>query len=364
MNQTVRKRGEKPKHKEQASIKDVARIAGVSIATVSRCINDQERVREATRRRVQNAISATGYRPNTLAQSFRRGKSQIIMVVLPSVGDPFFTAVMRGIRLVATGRGYSLLINETQFNTMTADEIGAMIVSSHMDGIVLLASMSPFGTEILSARSHQTLPIVIGCETISPELSDFPGVHIDNVGAASEATDYLLNMGHRNIAFIDGRESSLLTRDRKTGYCMAMRKARIPIQAGWVQEGKMTIEGAIEATRLLLRHPVRPTAIFCANDEMAMGCMHAIKAAGLNIPRDISVIGFDDVRYAGILDPPLTTIRQPAEEIGKRVMHRLLREIEEGRSSSAVTEIVHHELIIRQSVAPPSPADPANQAAA
>jgi len=364
MNQTVRKRGARPKHKEQASIKDVARIAGVSIATVSRCINDQERVRESTRKRVQNAIAATGYRPNTLAQSFRRGKSHIIMVVLPSVGDPFFTAVMRGIRLVATGRGYSLLINETQFNTMSADEIGAMIVSNHVDGIVLLASMSPFGTEVLSERSHQALPIVIGCETISPDLSDFPGVHIDNVGAASEATDYLVKMGHRKIAFIDGQESSLLTRDRKTGYYQSMRKANLPIEDGWVQEGNMTIEGAIEATRRLLHHPARPTAIFCANDEMAMGCMHAIKAAGLSIPEDMSVIGFDDVRYAAILDPPLTTIRQPAEEIGQRVMHRLFSEIEEGRSPSANTEIVHHELIVRQSVAAPSPADPAHRVAA
>jgi len=356
MNQTATKRGTRPKHRDQASIKDVARIAGVSIATVSRCINDRERVRESTRKRVENAISATGYRPNTLAQSFRRGKSHIIMVVLPSVGDPFFTDVMRGIRTVAEGRGYSLLINETQVNTMTADEIGAMIVSSHVDGIVLLASMSPFGTEVLSERSHRALPIVIGCETISPELSGFPGVHIDNVGAASEATEYLLKMGHRNIAFIDGQESSLLTRDRKSGYRLAMRKANIAIEDGWVQEGKMTLDGAIEATRILLEHRNRPTAIFCANDEMAMGCMHAVKAAGLKIPEDISVLGFDDVRYAGILDPPLTTIRQPAEEIGERVMHRLLSEIEDGRSQSAPTELVHHELIIRESVAPPPPA--------
>lgn len=358
MNQTMPKGGTRQKSKQQASIKDVARLAGVSIATVSRCINDQERVRDSTRQRVQNAISETGYRPNALAQSFRRGKSHIIMIVLPSVGDPFFTGVMHGIRHVATGRGYSLLINETQFNTMTADEIGAMIVSSHVDGIVLLASMSPFGTEILSARSHQALPIVIGCETISPDLSDFPGVHIDNVGAASEVTDYLLKMGHRKIAFIDGQESSLLTRDRKSGYRLSMRKANIFIEDGWIQEGEMTISGAIEATRILLNHRERPTAIFCANDEMAMGCMHAIKTAGLRIPEDISVIGFDDVRYASILDPPLTTIRQPAEVIGERVMHRLLHEIEEGHGQSVQNEIVHHELIVRQSVAPPSPASP------
>ena len=200
----------------RVSIKDVARIAGVSIATVSRCINEPERVREQTRSRVQDAIRKTGYSPNTLAQSFRRGKTHVIMVVLPSVGDPFFTSVMRGIRSVASEHGYSLLINETQFNTMTEDEIGAMVVSRMADGIVLLASMSPFGTRILSSRSQRALPIVIACETVSPELTSFPGVHIDNVSAARDATDYLLSFGHRKIAFISGQEQTLLTKHRET----------------------------------------------------------------------------------------------------------------------------------------------------
>lgn len=338
---------------EQASIKDVARIAGVSIATVSRCINDPGCVREVTREKVQSAILETGYSPNTLAQSFRRGKTHVIMVVLPSVGDPFFTGVMRGIRSVASGQGYSILINETQFNTMTADEIGAMVVSRQVDGIVLLASLSPFGTEILSSNSQRALPIVIGCETISPELAGFPGVHIENETAAREATGYLLKMGHRKIAFIRGQETSLLTRDREKGYRSRMHEAGIPVPEGWVVEGNLTIDGAMQATGRLLDHPQRPTAIFCANDEMAMGCMHAVKTAGLKIPGDISIMGFDDTRYAAIVDPPLTTIRQPAEEIGERVMHRLLHEIETGRSLTADAEIVSHKLIIRRSVAPP-----------
>jgi LacI family repressor for deo operon, udp, cdd, tsx, nupC, and nupG len=280
------------------------------------------------------------------------------MVVLPSVGDPFFTAVMQGIRSVASSHGYSLLINETQFNTMTADEIGAMVVSRQADGIVLLASMSPFGTRVLSSESHRALPIVIGCETISPELARFPGVHIDNVAAAREATNYLLKLGHRKIAFIYGHDTSLLTRDRESGYRDAMHKAGIPIEDGWVLKGKMTIDGSIDATHSLLQHPDRPTAVFCANDEMAMGCIYAVKAAGLRVPGDVSVVGFDDIRYARILDPPLTTVRQPAGEIGRRVMHRLLLEIEEGRSPTAETEIVSHELIIRQSAAPPATDNP------
>ena len=337
----------------QASIKDVAQIAGVSIATVSRCLNDPERVRPQTRARVLEAVRETGYSPNTLAQSFRRGKTQVIMVVLPSVGDPFFTEVMAGIREVATENNYSILINETQFNTLNADEIGAIVVSRQADGIALLASMSPFGTRVLSASSQRALPVVIGCETISDELAAYPGIHIDNVAAAREATTYLLELGHERIAFIYGEHKTLLTQDRENGYREAMTVANKVIDSGWVVEGQLTLEGAASATRRLLAHPKRPTAIFCANDEMAMGCLHAVKAAGLTVPDDISVIGFDDNRYAKVLDPPLTTVRQPARLIGERVMRRLLEEIEFGRSSDARTEIVPHELVIRESAAPP-----------
>jgi LacI family repressor for deo operon, udp, cdd, tsx, nupC, and nupG len=173
------------------------------------------------------------------------------------------------------------------------------------------------------------------------------------VVAAKEATNYLLGLGHERIAFIYGEHKTLLTQDRENGYREAMTGAKKTIDSGWVVEGKLTLAGAIAATDKLLAHPKRPTAIFCANDEMAMGCLHAVKAAGLRIPDDISVIGFDDNRYAHIMDPPLTTVRQPAYEIGERVMLRLLHEIENGRSHDAEPEIVPHELVIRDSAAPP-----------
>ena len=337
----------------QASIKEVARLAGVSIATVSRCLNNPEKVREKTRLKVQEAVVETGYSPNTLAQQFRRGRTNMVMVVLPSIGDPFFTEVIHGIREAARTKGYSIILNETQFNTMTADEIGAIMVSKQVDGIILLASMSPFGTEVLSTRSHRALPIVVGCETISPELSQFPGVHIDNIAAAREATNYLISSGHTRIGFVNGLDTSLLTKDREYGYRAAMHQTGLEVENGWVVEGGLTLEGSVRATRKLLNHPQPPTAIFCANDEMAIGCIHEIKSNGLSVPEDISVIGFDDIRYAEVQDPPLTTVYQPAEEIGERVMYRLYKEIEEGASVNPEPEIVPHKLIVRQSVSRP-----------
>ncbi len=339
------------------SIREVAELAGVSIATVSRCVNSPEKVSDKTRLKVRNAILETGYAPNTIARNFRRGRTNLVMVVLPSIGDPFFTDVMRGIRTAARARGYSVLIEETQLNTMTADEIGAMLVSKQTDGMILLASTSPFGTEILSATSRRRLPIVIGCETVSPELSGFPSVHIDNVAAAMEATGYLIAMGHTEIAMIRGEAQSLLTKDRERGYRRAMQEAGLAIEDGWVVEGDMNLHGAIHATERLLGHERRPTAIFCANDEMAIGALHAIKSAGLTVPRDVSLVGFDDVRYAAVMDPPLTTIAQPAEEIGERVMYRLCQEIDDEiddkTGDHSAPEIVPHRLVVRQSVAAP-----------
>ncbi|WP_420429157.1 LacI family DNA-binding transcriptional regulator [Algiphilus sp.] len=335
------------------SIKDVARIAGVSIATVSRSINQPEKVSESTLHKVQEAIRQTAYSPNRLAQNFRRGRTNLVMVVLPSVGDPFFTGVIRGIRTAAKTWSYSLVIEETQHNTMNADEVGAMLVSNQTDGVILLASMSPFGTEILSARNRRLLPIVIGCETIAPELDALPSVQIDNVAAAADATNYLISQGHTRIAMISGQESSLLTKDRELGYGTAMRNAGLRVESEWVLNGDLTIAGARSATRSLLNHRVRPTAIFCANDEMAIGCLHEIKAFGLTVPGDVSIVGFDDIRYAEVADPPLTTVSQPTEEIGERVMNRLCRLIEAGEDAGAPRECVRHRLVIRQSVAPP-----------
>ena len=153
--------------------------------------------------------------------------------------------------------------------------------------------------------------------------------------------------------FIYGEHKTLLTQDRENGYREAMGAAGKPIDSGWVVEGRLTIEGAMSATEALLDHPKRPTAIFCANDEMAMGCLHAIRSAGLQVPKDISVMGFDDNRYAKITQPPLTTIAQPARIIGMKVMQRLLHEIEHGRSRDTEPEIVPHQLVVRASTAPP-----------
>lgn len=341
------------------SIKQVAKLAGVSISTVSRCLNSPDQVKPRTLAAVQSAIEATGYAPNALARNFRRGKTGLILVVLQSVGLPFWEGVMRGINGVARETGYSILIRETASSQPELDDYCKMVMSKEADGIIVLASPSPLsGTSQYSTQARRT-PIVLGCENVTDEMAHIPSVRVDNRRAASEATQYLLQLGHQRIGFIAGSRGSLLTRDRERGYLDAMKASPQGEHREWVVNGDQTIDGARRATRKLLSLPEAPTAIFCANDEMAMAAIYEIKRRGLRVPEDISVVGFDDTRYAAIMDPPLTTVVQPTEEIGERTMRRLISAIE-GHDIGEAPEIVEHRLIVRDSTAPPRTGTPEN----
>ncbi|WP_341936663.1 LacI family DNA-binding transcriptional regulator [Marinimicrobium sp. C2-29] len=344
------------------SIKQVAKLAGVSISTVSRCLNSPDQVKPKTLAAVQSAIDETGYAPNALARNFRRGKTGLVLVVLQSVGLPFWEGVMRGINGVARETGYSILIRETASSQPELDDYCKMVMSKEADGIIVLASPSPISSTSSSHYSNQArrTPIVLGCENVTDEMAHIPSVRVDNRRAASEATQYLLQLGHQRIGFIAGSRGSLLTRDRERGYRDAMKASPRGEHSGWVVNGDQTIEGARRATRQLLSLPEAPTAIFCANDEMAMAAIFEVKRRGLRVPDDISVVGFDDTRYAAIMDPPLTTVVQPTEEIGERTMRRLISAIE-GHDIGEAPEIVEHRLIVRDSTAPPRAGEPDNR---
>ena len=335
---------------KSTSIKDVARIAGTSIATVSRYHNNPDSLSPELRERVAAAVEETGYAPNSSARALRKGKTKILMVVVPSVGIPFFGRVMQGIQKAARAAGYTVVIEETQYGEITEDIIGSVLVSRQIDGLILLASSSPFGTRIFSERSQQRIPIIIGCENISTDSQSLPCVCIDNLAAARDATNYLISQGHKKIAVIRGSDRLILTKDREYGYRQAMQDAGIAIRDDWIVDGDLTIAGAQRATRRLLSCEDRPTAIFCLNDEMALACLAELRDAGLAVPEDMSVLGFDDIPFSSISSPPLSTVAQPAEEIGERVVNKLFRRMDGLNVDMNETEIVSHSLIIRESV--------------
>jgi LacI family repressor for deo operon, udp, cdd, tsx, nupC, and nupG len=321
--------------KKHPSINEVALVAGVSTATVSRYINTPDQVARKTQLKVESAIRKTGYTPNTLAQKLRRGRSHHILVAVPTVGDPFFSAVMRGVRKAARGRDYTVFIRETRQEALTTSEMHAVLDSKQADGIVLLNNMT----------------YIAGNPDLSTDPLRRPAViHIDNVAAAKTMTDFLIEHGHRRIAMVySGRKPSFV--DRERGFRAAMQQAGLAIIDELVVDTENSLEGGRSAARSILGADPLPTAIFCGSDELAIGCMHEIRAAGLRVPADISVAGFDDTRYAAVSYPPLTTIRQPAEAMGARLIEELCRAIENGGSASDVREVVPHQLVVRKSVA-------------
>lgn len=343
-----------------SSIKDVAKIARVSIATVSRYINSPDRVRAPTAKRVKEAIKITGYETNSLARNFRMGKTQQIMVVLPAIGIPFYGPILEGVRKVADSVGYHILVMETAFNSVEFDDFTKLVMSKQTDGIILLSTLSPFKEPNIAANGVHP-PIVLGLENISIELSHFPCVCIDNEAAARDATQYLIDLGHRNIGFLYGNigfrynlsaSEPQLTKVRANGFRNAMSARNIPVNEDWVIKAPMSVAGGRQAAKQLLTQASKPTALFCANDEMALGAISEFKKAGLRVPEDISVMGFDNMLYSEISDPPLSTIEQPASKIGEHSMRRLLKLIA-GETGGDNTEILPHRLVKRQSCAAP-----------
>jgi len=320
-----------------SSIKKVARLAGVSIATVSRCINKPEKVTEQTRIKVQSAIENTGYTPNSLAQRFRSGKTHQVLVAVPSIGDPFFTKVMRGVRSAANALGYAIVIRETRQGMMSADEINVALESKQADGLVLLNNMTFIAGRLIGADHPHLQP---------------PAVQIDNAAAAREMTEYLIGQGHRRIGMICGRKKPSFA-ERERGFRKTMQKARLKIGNSWIFDAENSLDGGRRAARQILECASRPTAVFCVSDELAIGCMHEFQRAGLQVPDDISVVGFDDIRYAEVTNPPLTTVRQPAEEMGERIVRKLCAAIRDEKPDEPETQVVPHQLVIRQSVATP-----------
>jgi LacI family repressor for deo operon, udp, cdd, tsx, nupC, and nupG len=320
--------------KKHTSINEVALVAGVSIATVSRYINSPDQVAKKTQLKVEAAIRETGYTPNTLAQKLRRGRSHHILVAVPSVGDPFFSAAMRGVRGAARQHGYTVFIRETRHEALTIREMNAVLDSKQADGIVLL----------------NTMTFVAGKPSLSTDPQRRPAtIHIDNVAAAVTMTNFLVEHGHRRIAMIySGRKPSFI--DRERGYRIAMQATGLDVADELVIDAENSLEGGREAACSLLGLETRPTAIFCGSDEIAIGCMHEIHQAGLRVPADISVAGFDDTRYAAVSNPPLTTIRQPAETMGACLVEKLCLALEDEGEVGGAGEVVPHQLVIRASV--------------
>jgi DNA-binding LacI/PurR family transcriptional regulator len=326
----------------------VAQLASVSIATVSRVINTPERVAPETRERVHAAIARLGYSYNAVAGSLSRQWTMILGLIVPTVTNPIFAESTRGIQQAANARGYALLIGSTDYRADVEEQLVKTFRQQRVDGLIVTSS-HPESPALVEAQQAGT-PVVL---TYSSRLrSQLPCVGVDNAAAAATAVGHLIRLGHRRIAMLAGTFSgSDRSYARYLGYRSALAAHGISPEPDYLIEVPYTIDDGVAGARRLLGLAERPTAIFCANDILAFGAIRAMLDAGLRVPQDISVVGFDDSPMAAITNPRLTTVAQPAFTMGERACELLLALINGEQPER--TLILPTELHIRETTAPP-----------
>ncbi|GFM31262.1 LacI family DNA-binding transcriptional regulator [Novosphingobium sp. PY1] len=330
-----------------ATIIDIARRAGVSVATVSRTFSHPDKVRSGTREKVRKAVAELDYSPNALARSLRQMRSGTVIVIVPSIQNTFFSGIVQGVENVAHDNGFRVLLGETQGRQERLDYYAAMVSSRVADGLILLGSLLPGEvTERMKEGAGLPMPLVLACERF--EDLTCPHVAIDNEKGAYEATRHLIDQGCRRIATVSGPAGNTLSQDRVVGYRRALAEAELPFLPDYVLEGDFTVESGYSAMADLLLVEPRADGIFFENDEMAIGALRAIREAGLSVPGDFAIVGFDDIRFAEFVDPPLSTIRQPTVEIGEAAMELMMRTLR-AEDAGATEIILDHQLIIRAS---------------
>ena len=331
------------------TIYEVARRAGVSTATVSRVLSRPDVVAEETRRRVMQAVDTLGYTPNSAAKHLRTLRSGKLLVTVPDISNPFFALILQGIEETAQREGYAVLLGDTQHDEQREEGYASMLRRKEADGLIFLGHRLPRAAAGLIESRGGIAPVVNGCE-FNPDLG-VPSVHIDNTTAAGDAMEHLYGLGHRRIGVVTGPLVSPLSRDRLRGATERAR-TRGAERDVIIMHGDFSIESGSHAAERLLTRRERPTAIFCFNDEMAIGVRHVARGLGIAVPGDLSIVGFDDIRFARFVDPPLTTVAQPMREIGERTV-RLLLEIVNGTMVMPVSMTLPHSLVVRESTAPP-----------
>jgi LacI family transcriptional regulator len=328
------------------TIRDVARLSGVSPMTVSRVINDSERVSPETRRRVERAISELGYVPSRLARGLSRQRTGTLAVIVPDVANPFFTAIVRAAEEVARRADYHVILGDTRADLGVERDIIEELIAHRVEGAVI-APVSNRSATHLRRLAEFGVPFVLIDRAV-------PGVDCDLVlgdsaGGARQLVDHLVTLGHRRIGFIVESDDVSTARDRRSGYEAALNAAGIALDPGLVANAPPDPSGGSAGMTRLLELEERPTAVFTVNNLVALGAIEAVRAAGLEVPDDVALVCFDDIEFASRLYPFLTAMVQPAQTFGALSTQLLLERIE-GRGPERRHEVVlPGDFVIRKS---------------
>lgn len=339
-----------PDIRKAPTIQDVARHANVSTATVSRSLSAPERVSAETRAKVSEAVRVTGYTLNQAGRSLRQRSARTILVALPDIRNPFFSSILDAIEREASHRGLGVLVANLYLGSATAPRLQDYMLSNRADGLILLdGSIDPETLRMLASEPY-SVPLVVACEDI-PDRG-FHTVLTDNLHAARRATQHLIDFGHHRIGHLMGPAHNIIARERLLGFGTAMREAGLCEEPRWQFRGNFDMESGFAAAQRFLSLEERPTAIFAANDETAIGFISGLRAHGIVCPRDLSIVAFDDIEVAAHYEPPLTTMRQPREALGRLAAQTLIDILEgEANRQTPLHIVLKSELIVRGSTA-------------
>lgn len=336
----------------KVSIYDVAKRSGLSVVTVSRVLNKDPSVREKNRQKVLQAMKELAYHPKAAARSLAKGRTGLVGMMISTLDDSFFDEVTKEISHQLAERGYYLTLSIVSGEE--EDRSSMFFHEDHVDGVILLSPMNEISTT-LELKERNIPYVLIDHQFPAPAV---PTIAIDNYAGAMMAVNHLIELGHQEISFIGGPEMFLSSRERERGFRDAMERAGLTPFS--IEPGDFQIASGQAAADRWIAAGTIPTGVFAADDHMALGVMDVCKSAGIRIPKDISIVGFDDQLFGSQFRPKLTTVRQPAERIGRKAVELLLERIEkpDGKEGEEPADILlTPELVIRESTSCPGGPD-------
>jgi len=338
-------------------MKQIADLARVSLGTVSHVLNDSARVREPLRKRVLEAVEALGYQPSQLARGLRRDKTNMLGMVIPDVTNPFFPAVVRGAEDVAFANGYRLVLcntdNDHQKELAHLNELRTYLPS----GLIVIPSS--FSDLTVQAERYRRAGTAVVCIDRLPKRWNGDSVTVANEQGAYAATRHLIQIGHERLAAITGPLHLTNARQRLEGFRRALHESKLTVAPEYFHETTFDRAGGYSKGRLILKLLPRPTAIFAGNDMIALGVIQAIRELGLNCPEDVSVMGFDDLDFAELISPSLSSVSQSGYQLGATAAHILMDRLK-GDDGSPKHFVLETQLKIRDSVTPPTSRESSN----
>ncbi|MCF6094274.1 LacI family transcriptional regulator [Microaerobacter geothermalis] len=331
------------------TIKDVAKLAGVSPSTVSRVIANNPRISPATSRKVKEAMEHLGYHPNVMAKSLVSRSTQTLGIILPRSADelflnPFFPEVLRGINAYANYTGYDLLMSAGSTEQEEKEAFNRMVFGGRVDGVILLASR--VNDPLIPLLKKRNFPFVLIGRSL--EHPDIVCVDTNNVKAAYDATMHLIKQGHVRIGFISGPRDLVVSQDRIKGYQDALKENNLPFHTDWVFEAKFLLESGYQAISTLFEQPEKPTALVVSDDLITFGVLRGLYELNYRVPEDVALVSFNNVSMSDLTTPPLTTIDIGIYHLGYTTAQLLIKQINE-ETLHQKTTIIPHRLVIRQS---------------